>query len=247
MNFKTGKHAPKYNKKTLSFAKYLTGKLPVPAEKVYREYKIPAAAIQMYGNDKYGDCTCAGAANMLILATCHTGEVVIPTLEDVLGLYTAISGFDPKTGANDNGAAMTDVLDYLQSTGIAGRKILGWAQIDHTNLVHRKLACQLFGGTYVGVQLPASAQDQFPGPWEVVDGSPIEGGHCIIRPGYGATGDDYVTWGNWCVKASAAWSAAYVDEEYIVVTESWINQSTQLTPGGLDLATLQADLALLKQ
>lgn len=246
MGFKLGRLAPKPHSHTLMFSKYLTAELPEPAEKVYREYKTPPEAVQMFGNDTVGNCTCAGAANMLILATCHTGSVVIPTLSEVMEMYSAVSGYDPQTGANDNGAAMTDVLAYLKKTGLSGHKILGWAAIDVTNLAHRKLGCQLFGGTYVGVNLPSAAQNQFPGPWEVVANDTIEGGHCIIRPGYGSEGDDYVTWANWDVKASAAWSAVYVEEEYVIITEDWINRATKLTPGGLDLATLQADLALLK-
>jgi hypothetical protein len=247
VKYKLGKLPPKHNTKTLRFSKYLTGELPPVAERVFREYKTPAAAKQFYGNDKFGDCTCAAAANMLILATVHTGTIVIPTLDEVLAMYAAVCpGFDPATDANDNGAAMTDVLAYLQTTGLAGHKIMGWAAIDHTNLIHRKLACQLFGGTYVGVNLPASAQTQFPNPWEVVPNDTIEGGHCIIRPGYGAEGDDYVTWANWDQKASAAWSAAYVEEEFVLITEDWINQVTHLTPGGLNLEALQADLSLLK-
>lgn len=245
MNYKLGKLPPKHNTKTLRFAKYLTGNLPVPAEKVYREYKTPPEAVQMFGNDTIGDCTCAGAANMLILASCHTGTVVIPTLDEVIALYSSVSGYDPSSGENDNGASMTDVLEKLRTVGLHGHKILAWAKIDHTNLVHRKLACQMFGGTYTGVNLPASAQSQFPNPWEVMPGNAIEGGHCIIRPGYGSEGDDYVTWANWEQKASAAWSKMYVEEEYCLITEDWLDQVTKKTPGGLDLATLEADLNLL--
>lgn len=244
---KLGKLAPKHNPKTLAFGKYLTGTLPDPASKVYREYKTPQEAIQMYGNDQYGDCTCAGAANMLILATCHTSTVVIPTLKEVLDLYTAASGFDQITGANDNGAAMTDVLELLRTQGISGHKILAWAKIDHTNLVHRKIAVDLFGATYVGVQLPYHAQIQFENSqsWEVVPHDSIEGGHAIVHPGYGKLGDDYVTWAKWDQKASAAWSLAYVDEEYAILTSDWFEKVTQKTPGGLDLATLEKDISLL--
>lgn len=244
-----GKLAPKYHPKTLKLGKYLDISLPVPVQKVFREYKVPKQAKQLFGNDKVGDCTCAGAANMLTLNTCHTGDVVIPTLEEVMAMYSAVSGYVAGDDSTDNGAAMTDVLAYLQDVGLAGHKILGWAQIDHTNEAHRKLACQLFDGTYVGVALPKSAQSQFIEDtqcnWEVVKNSPIEGGHCIIRPGYGAEGDDYVTWANWEVKASAAWSSTYVDEEYVIITEDWINKITNKTPDGLDLDTLKADLNLL--
>jgi hypothetical protein len=142
---------------------------------------------------------------------------------------------------------MTDVLAYMQSTGLAGHKILGWAAIDYSNLVHRQLGVDLFGATYVGVNLPASAQDQFGAgqSWEVVPYDPIEGGHAIIHPGYGSEGGDYVTWAKWDQKASSAWEKAYIEEEYVIITQDWIDQVTQKTPGGLDLATLQADLKLI--
>lgn len=249
MNKKTGKLPPRPHPKTLLFGKYLTGELPPAAARIFREYKTPPQAKQMFGNDQYGDCTCAAAANHLILTTCHTGSVVIPLLEDVLDLYSEATGFSAgPPPMNDNGAAMTDVLEKLRTVGIAGHKILAWAQIDHTDALHRKLACDLFGATYVGVALPDNAEDQFDAnqPWEAVDGFKPKDGHCILRTGYGADGDNYVSWARWDQKASNAWSTKYVDEEYVLITSDWINQATQKTPGGLDLDTLLADIQLLK-
>lgn len=250
MALRLGKLAPKSNPKTLDFARYLSSPdiaLPEPVAKVYREYKTPDLAKQMYGNDQYGDCVWAMLANFVILTTVHTGTIVIPTVEEVLKGYSDVTGFDPTTGANDNGTAITDALAYMQSTGLAGHKILAWAQIDHSNLQHRQLGAQLFGATLVGVQLPSSAMDQFNAGsnWEVDPESQIEGGHAILRPGYGSEGDDYVTWAKWDQKASSDWSAQYVDEEYVAITNDWFNLMTQHTPGGLDLATLEQDLKAL--
>lgn len=248
MRYKLGRLPYKPHPKTLRLAKYLTGELPEPARKVFREYKVPDQAKRMFGNDTVGDCTCAAMANLIVLTTCHTGQVVIPSRDEVIAMYAAVSGYDAATGANDNGAAMTDVLDSMQKTGLAGHKILGWAAIDPSNLRQRRIACDLFGCTYVGVNLPQSAEEQFARrePWEVAADSPILGGHAILRAGYGAAGDDYVSWARWDQKASAAWSAAYVEEEYVVITEDWIVQATGRTPGGLDLAALRADMELLK-
>ncbi len=119
---------------------------------------------------------------------------------------------------------MTDVLEYMRTTGLAGHKILGWAQIDHTNRQHRQLGVDFFGCTLVGVNFPGSAMDQFSSqtPWEVTN-SDLEGGHAILHPGYGAAGDDYVTWARWDQKASNAWSYAYVDEEYVCITPDWFD------------------------
>lgn len=249
MKKKTGKHAPKFHPMTLPFHRYLTGVLPAPAEKVYREYKVPQVAKRMYGNDQMGDCTFAAAANDIILKSVHTGKIFIPSIEAVIAGYSAVSGYNPATGLNDNGCAMTQVLEYLRTVGLDGHKIEGWIQIDHKDSFHRKAACDLFGSTYLGVQVPNNMEDQFDAnqPWEAVDNDGgIEGGHCILRTGYGSDGDNYVSWARWDQKASNAWSAKYVDEEYIIVTQDWINQATKKTPGGLDLETLLSDLQMLK-
>ena len=249
MAHKLGKLAPKFHPRTLQLSKYLnTDSLPPVDERVYREYKTPPEAKLMFGNDVYGDCVWAMSANYIILATVHTGSIVIPTLEQVLQGYSDVTGFDPTTGANDNGTNMTDALDYLRTTGLAGHKILAWAQVDPTNLLHRKLGAQIFGATLVGVQLPNSAEEQFNNgqPWEVVPSNAgIAGGHAILRLGYGSLGDDYATWAKWDQKSSADWSSHYVDEEYILVSEMWLDQATGKTPGGLNLDALWADIKLL--
>lgn len=244
---KLGKHAPKKNLKTLLFSKYLRAEAPPPPpNKVFREYKI--SDWKLFGNDSAGDCTCAAAAHMLMLTSSHTGRMIVPELEDVIGMYTAISGYDPATGANDDGAAITDVLDYWQTTGLAGHKILGWAKIDHTSLVERHQGIYIFGANDIGVQLPTNAQDQFSAveTWDVAekDGG-IEGGHCILEPGYGREGSSFVTWGA-NQKASNEWSAKYVDEAYVVIDKSWINEASGLAPNSLDLDTLRKDLASLR-
>src|SRR5580700_3718073 len=108
----------------------------------------------MMGNDKVGDCTCAAIGHFVMLATAHTGELVTPSQQDVLAVYSAATGYDPATGANDNGAAITAILEYWRTTGIAGHKILAWASINPANIVEVKQGIQLFGGVDIGMQLP---------------------------------------------------------------------------------------------
>jgi hypothetical protein len=135
----------------------------------------------------------------------------------------------------------------MQSTGMGGHKILGWAAVDSSNLTRRQLGVDLFGATYVGVALPDNAQDQFGDnkPWELTQPPDPNEGHAILHPGYGRAGGDYVSWARWDQKASAEWEAACIDEEYVIFTEDWISRVTGRTPSGLDLATLQADLKLI--
>lgn len=247
MKFKLGKHAPKSHPRTLSLANYLPTNLAPAPEKVFWEYKIDPATIGMFGNDTVGDCTCAMVAHWLMLITAHTGKTVTPELQEVLDFYSAVSGYDQKTGANDNGAAITDVLEHWRTVGLSGHKIRAWAAIDYTNDEHVKQGIYVFGANGTGVQLPESAQDQFQAAqnWEVVDGSPIEGGHAILETGKGSDGSNYQSWGKGDQKASNAWSAATVDEKYVVITDDWIDEASGLTPSGFKMDELLADIKAL--
>lgn len=252
---KLGKLAPKHNPKTLKFSTFLKkGALAPPPVKVWREYKIPADAWQMFGNDLMGDCTCAAVAHQLMLVTAHTGKMVVPELKDVLKMYMTISGFNPalsdSEGNNptDGGAAITDALDYWQTVGLAGHKILGWAQIDHKNLLHRNQGVYIFGANNVGVQLPQSAQTQFNKnqTWKPVKRDKIAGGHCIIEVGMGRLGRNYVTWGKGDQKGTNAWDKKYTDEAYVVITQDWINEASGLAPNSMNMDALKVALAELR-
>lgn len=230
-------------KPTLKLSKYL-GAVPPAPSKVYWEYKVPLNLWGMFANDTVGDCTCACIAHMLMLFTAHTGTMVVPTVDQVLHVYSAISGYDPATGANDNGAAIQDVLQYWQTTGIAGHKILGFAQVDPTNFDEVKQAIWLFGGTDVGITVYQSMEDQFNAhqPWDNPSGDQL-GGHSIPIFGYGSDGCTGVTW---AALQQMGWQdfAQICNEAWVVITQDWINKQG-LAPNGFDLASLQADMAAL--
>jgi hypothetical protein len=241
----TAKLTPKYAGRVLQLKDYLAG-VPAAPEKVYWEYKIPPDAWQMFGNDTIGDCTCACIAHMIMLATAHTGTLFTPAESDIIAAYSAVSGYDPSTGANDNGAAIQDVLNYWQNTGIGGHKIIGWAQIDQTNIAEVKQGIWLFGGTDIGIEVFQSMEDQFDNhqPWDNPSGDDL-GGHSIPVFGFGADGCDGVTWATLQQMSWDTWSKI-CSEAYCVITEDWINQLSGKTYSGFDLAQLQADLAALK-
>ena len=252
---KLGKLAPKFHPKTLLLSRFLLADAPPPPAKVFREYKVPGDAWGMYGNDTIGDCTCAAIAHLLMLVTAHTGKMFVPDPEAVIQMYSAITGYDPSqtdsSGNNptDTGAAITDVLNYMQTTGLQDHKFLGWAQIDQGNLLHCHQGIYIFGANDVGVQLPAIAQQQFSSgeAWDVVaDDGGIEGGHDVVEFGYGAAGTDDCSWGNGQQKATNAWNQKYVDERYVVITPDWINQADGLAPNAMDLDALNAALAEIK-
>jgi hypothetical protein len=246
---KLGKLAPKHNAKTLQFSKYLLpSALPPPPSKAYYEYRVPASAWGLLGNDQYGDCTCAGPGHEIMNRTAHSGTMATITEADALTMYAAICpGFDPTTDANDNGAAITDALNYLLTTGLAGHKINGWAAIDNTNILSIKQGIYLFGSVNIGVQLPNSAmtQTQAGQSWDVVaDDGGIDGGHCVPLMGYGAAGCTCVTWGQ-LQQMSWPWFLKYCDEAYAEIALDWLNANGE-APNSLNIDALTADLNALK-
>jgi hypothetical protein len=239
-------------KAPLLMAKYLKALPPAP-EKVYREYKIPDDAWQMFGNDTLGDCTCAAIAHMLMLVTAHTGTLVVPELSDVIAFYSMVSGYDPSQvqpdGSNptDVGSDLPTVLNAWRDTGLSGHKIIQWTDIDPANLDNQKYGIYIFGATDDAVQLPNSAMDQFSAgqPWDVLpDDGGIDGGHSIPRFGYGSDGFACITWAK-DQKGGTAWWQKYLQESCVVITQDWLD-ADGLTPSGFAMDALLADLAALK-
>ena len=200
----------------------------------------------MYLNDRYGDCTCAAAGHIIqALSTYGQGSTQTISNNDVLAAYEAVSGFNPLTGENDDGAVMQDVLNYWRKSGIGGHKILAFAEVDVSDIDEVKAAANIFGTVYIGIDFPESAMDQFNDskPWDVVKGSPIEGGHAINVGFYDTNTYRVVTWGEVQEMTQAFWDK-YVEEAWIVITPEWLNEQGQ-SPGGLDLYSLGEDLAEL--
>src|SRR5579859_3941974 len=157
---KLGKLAAKWHPKTLRFSQFASGDLVLPdPAKVYWGYKVKDWG--MLGNDVAGDCVVAGALHMIENWSAHTGTPKTFTTEQAIEIYSTLSGYDPSTGANDNGLVMTDFLEYWRTTGLFGEKILGWMAFDHSNPIHFDNVDYLFGGVFAGQQMPRSAMDQF--------------------------------------------------------------------------------------
>jgi hypothetical protein len=251
-----GKQAPKIDKRTLQMARYLidpkTGKkvtvakLPPLKGSVVRSQLVPSWG--MMGNDQYGDCTCAavGHAEQITSAVVSDGTAIhTPTDSDVLGAYWA-TGNPPTPGADDNGRAELDVLNYWRTSGIGGSKITAFASLGvkkaATIQKETKYAIDLFGFCYIGVALPISAQSQ--AVWTPVrgaSGAPGSwGGHAIILVDYDSKGPSCVTWGE-IVKMSWAFYAKYTDEAYIALAPEWMNAQGE-SPAGFNVQALMDDL-----
>ena len=205
----------------------------------------------MYLNDKIGDCTFAEVAHQIISSSTYArGFSGLPwpliRTRDVLNGYSAVSGYDPMTGANDTGCVVQDVLNYWRKTGVGQHRNVAFTSVNIGNPNELMHALYVFGSLDIGLQVPASAMSQFHSglPWDAVanDGG-ILGGHCVEVVGYDADYLYVVTWGRVQRMTWAFWNA-YVMEAWAVILPEWLN-AKGTDPLGVDLYGLESDLWML--
>lgn len=244
--FRGGKLSAQPARPHLRLGSYLTAELPAPPATI--DWLSGVADWPMYGNDTIGDCTAAAVGHSVEQFTRYgSGTTVEVSDADVIGLYSAVTGYNPDDPSSDTGAYCQDVLNYWRKNGIGGgHQIVAFASVDVGNPTEVKQAINLFGEVYLGFNFPASAMDQFNAgkPWDVVKGSRIEGGHCVIVGGYDATYLAAVTWGATQLMTPAFW-AKYVDEAYVIITRDWVDQQTGNDAAGINLYALGQDFATL--
>lgn len=221
--------------------------LSAPSYPSSLDYLSKVSNYPMYLNDRIGDCTCAGPGHIIQAeSTYGQGSTQTVSDNDVLIAYEANSGYDPATGANDNGAMLQDVLNYWRKTGIGGHQILAFAELDTSNMAEVKAAMSTFGAVYIGFDFPSSAMSQFDKgePWDVVSGANIDGGHAVHGGAY-TDGGNYkvITWGAVQEMTQAFWDK-YVFEAWVVITPEWIS-ANGTSPSGFDLHGLGEELANL--
>ena len=239
---KLGKLAPRDDDRTLQLASYLTPALPRPPAGFG---VVPSASVKwgMLGNDTVGDCTVAAAAHQDMAWTAATDKPDrVVTTAKVLAAYSAITGYVPGDESTDTGAVELDVLNYWRKHGICGERITGYAK---AHPAQARVACWLFGGLYIGLALPLSAQDQH--VWDVgvgPDGEPGSWGlHAVPIIGYDHEGLTCITWGA-PKRMTWAFYHAYTDECWAVLGGDYINHSGS-SPEGFKLSALLADIAAL--
>jgi hypothetical protein len=246
LNVKLGRLPKRDDPRTLKLTNYLTPALAAPPTATDWTTKVPSWPV--FENDTVSDCTCAAAGHDIEAWTITaTGVEAQVTDQQVIEAYTAITGYNPATGANDKGANVLDVLNYWRTTGIAGHSIGAFAEVDATNHQEVKQSVYLFGGVYLGLSMPVTAQAQTSAnePWDVVTGPDAEpgswGGHAVPGLAYDETSLTVVTWGA-LQKMTWNFLDTYCEEAYAVISQDWLG-SAATSPAGLDLQQLNNDLA----
>lgn len=206
--------------------------------------KVPAASWGMDGNDAYGDCTCAEVDHTTKARQVAAGNPEVRSTEaEVLALYSAITGFDPKRPNTDQGAEMQAVREYWLNVGatLGGKthKLLMFAEVERQDHLLVKWCIDRFGALGVGINFPSSAMDQFNAgkPWDVVKGSQIEGGHAIAAVGYDDRYVYIVTWGK-VQPMTWAFYDAFTEEVWADLDDSFVSSVSGSDPLGETLYAL---------
>lgn len=252
MGFCLGKLAPERLLSTPAFGDFIDKATTWPEVKPRGwEYAVPANKLDILGNDQYGDCVIAAMMHYAQAETANTSNPLTPTTQLTLEVYSAITGFDKNDPDTDQGTTWASALAYWKKHGIplldakgheVIHKIIGWASLDLSSIAQQRYACDLFGGTLMGIQCPKSAE-QDTSNWTYKPKSPIMGGHGINRAGQGGAGWHICSWGMW-IPGTWEFSLKLADEDYAVVTPAWVDVQGK-SPSGLDLNGLLAAMKAL--
>lgn len=213
--------------------------------------------VPMFGNDNIGDCTFASHGHRIVVQEAAVGQAseIKLTDDDIIKGYSAVTGYDPISGALDDGAYMLDVANFMRRIGIGKQKdgtahtVAAFIQVP-LKVEYLRAAAMIFGGVWYGIWLPVSAQGQ--PSWEVPPQGPIGagepgswGGHAIYSQGYDPLGCHIYTWSRE-MRMSWQFVQTYVDEAYVFVTEDFLRRLTRTTPRGFDIDRLNGYLAELR-
>lgn len=242
----------KKDDRTLRLAKYLrAAQLPSPPASADWYKKVSQWPMML--NDKIGCCAISAPGHMdQLWSTADGATPVVPSDDQILAEYSAVSGYDPKTGANDNGCAMLDVMNRWRQVGLFGKKIDAYAGLQLQN--HAEVAFSIWGlgGINAGVQLPLAWQNStvWDVPrhrlrfWQHYEWQPGSwGGHDVPILGYDQQYLYAVSWGRVINVTWAAWDAYFV-QALVALSNLWTG-ADGVAPSKLDVAALQADLAAI--
>lgn len=205
--------------------------------------------------DGVGDCAIAEIAHAYTALDVYADKPqVLFNDSEIIAVYSRNSGYNPKTGANDNGCQLQDVLADQRKNGMVDakgttHKVAAYAALGNpTDITMLSEVLYTFGFVYVGINIPDQAMSTFgPGTvWTYWPGSPIDGGHCVGLHSRDPYGSRVGVFGLECWGVDAQWSTIsfienYVEEAWAVFTEDWVEANGSAT-NGLALAQLEADM-----
>src|ERR1017187_345651 len=151
-----GRKAVVVDSRTVKLGTYLAPTLPVPPPAVSWSKQISSWGVML--NDQLGDCTIAGCGHAVQTWSANLGNEITVSDSTVLAAYEAWDGYNPADPSTDQGGIELDVLNNWKQNSLAGHALLAFATVNLANLSQLRSAISLFGGLYIGVGLPLTAQ-----------------------------------------------------------------------------------------
>ena len=240
-----GRKAIRTDTRTLVLARYLKPGLPPPPPA--RDWTKGITGWGMMLNDTLGDCTIAGVGHAIQVWTANNGGIKTVPDNAIESYYEKWDGYVPGNPNTDTGGIELDVLTDWQKQGFAGHTLTAFADPNVSNLDQIRHSIAMFGGVYIGLDLPLTAQTQE--VWDVVAGGGANakkgswGGHCVFVPKYDQHGFTCITWGQLKTMTLAFWTQ-YVDEAHTLLGKDWLTSKGSVA--GFDEKALLADLAAIR-
>lgn len=234
-----GKEPARYDKRNLKLAKYVSNRDTLPEPAAARDLTTGLPQVfEMFGNDVNPICTMTALGHKIALLQQLNGLPVTVTTRGVIDAYCAYKGIERSELPFDGGTNMLDVMKWVRKNGLCGVKILAFMEFNPQDRLLTRLVVDLFGGPYLGLALPTTAQSQ--DVWDAVPGMipGSWGGHAVSGVSDSPKLDCYITW---AMKkpVTPEFVGGCADEAYALLFEGLP------PPAGLDMDALLADLALL--
>lgn len=213
-----------------------------------------------------GDCVYASWVNEVKEALvdalgwpCDTAGVLrkVGAAKTAITGYARDTGYDPVSGANDNGQEVRTRLQIAQKLGLTladgtVHKIGPYYKVDFTNIQDLTSALYYAEAVVLGLKVQAANEEAFneaeqtgklPPVWDYVPGSEVVGLHCIPIVGRPNEGD--WTTVNWTRRMllTEAFRQHNIEEAWCYITQDRISAVTGKTYEGVDPAQVEAYIA----
>jgi hypothetical protein len=252
MAMKLGRWPRTYDARVPHYASMLASapKLPTPPATL-NNLKGMAPFLGYMLNDSQGCCTCSACGHAMQIWSFNAEGSMLNVPDSAVEALYETQGYVPGDPSTDNGANEQSVLTQWLNGGFDGNKLAGFVEVDPQNQLNVQRVIYECAVAYNGWSVPAYVEDlEAPGSvWDVPGSSGISanadttivGGHCTLFVGYEPDGQNimYVveSWGSQYYM-TPAFVAAFMDEAYGLIDQTWLQQSGY-TVAGKNLAQLE--------